>query len=113
LIKAEYGSWVWHGFKLLARMKGLRGGRFDPFGYTAERRMERQLIVDYHATMLSLLATLDTGNLAAAVAIAGLPEKVRGFGHVKAKAIAEFHSETARLLESYAARPKDAIEQAA
>jgi len=113
LIKAEYGSWVWHGFKLLARMKGLRGSRLDPFGYTAERRIERQLIVGYRATMLTLLATLDTGNLAAAVAIAGLPEKVRGFGHVKAKAIAEFHSETARLLGSYAARPKDAIEQAA
>ena len=46
LRKAEYGTWVFTAFKLLAKMRGLRGTAFDIFGYTRERRMERQLIRD-------------------------------------------------------------------
>jgi indolepyruvate ferredoxin oxidoreductase len=112
LMKAEYGSWVWHGFRLLAKLKKLRGTRFDPFGHTEERRMERQLIVEYRETMLSLLDRLDAGNLALAVEIAGLPEKVRGFGHVKAAAVAQYHAEREALLRKYAA-PQSGLPHAA
>ncbi|MGE5648683.1 MAG: indolepyruvate ferredoxin oxidoreductase family protein, partial [Bacillota bacterium] len=100
-LKARYGSWMWHGFRMLAKLKTLRGGAFDLFGYTAERRMERRLIDEYRATVLSLLDGLRTDNLALAAEIAALPEKIRGFGHVKAKAISQFRIEQEALLKKY------------
>ncbi|HZP64964.1 MAG TPA: indolepyruvate ferredoxin oxidoreductase family protein [Rudaea sp.] len=83
LRKAEYGSWVFTAFKLLAKLRGLRGTAFDIFGYTAERRHERQLIEDYFAAVEELLARLDRDNHALAVDIASIPEQIRGYGHVK------------------------------
>jgi indolepyruvate ferredoxin oxidoreductase len=83
LVKAKYGSWMWQAFRLLARLKVLRGTPFDPFGRTEERRMERQLIADYQASIEALLPKLREGNLAQAVELANLPEQIRGFGHVK------------------------------
>ena len=98
LVKAEFGSWMWSAFKLLAKLKGLRGGAFDVFGYTEERKMERALIAEYRELVGTVLAQLNAGNYDTAVALAQLPEKIRGFGHVKEKAVAEFHAEKARLL---------------
>ncbi|HEY0843768.1 MAG TPA: indolepyruvate ferredoxin oxidoreductase family protein [Noviherbaspirillum sp.] len=112
LVKAEYGSWVWHGFRLLAKLRKLRGTRLDVFGYTAERRMERMLIEDYRNTVLSLLDSLSSDNLPLAVEIASLPEKIRGFGHVKAKAVDQFRKERAVLLEKFPA-PKSGLPHAA
>jgi indolepyruvate ferredoxin oxidoreductase len=83
LKKAEYGPWVFKAFKLLAKLRGLRGGALDVFGYTAERRMERRLIADYGKTLDELLAGLDSDNHALAVDIASVPEFIRGYGHVK------------------------------
>ena len=74
---------MFRAFKLLAKLKGLRGGAFDVFGYTAERKMERQLIDDYFATVDELLAKLDRDNHALAVEIASIPEQIRGYGHIK------------------------------
>jgi indolepyruvate ferredoxin oxidoreductase len=98
LVKAEFGSWMWRAFKLLAKLKGLRGGAFDLFGYTAERRMERALIKEYREMIEGLLGPLDASNHAAAVELAGLPEQIRGFGHVKEKAVAEYRVRKAELL---------------
>ncbi|HMM56487.1 MAG TPA: indolepyruvate ferredoxin oxidoreductase family protein [Rudaea sp.] len=83
LRKGEYGSWVFGAFKLLAKLRFLRGGAFDVFGYTAERRTERALIDEYFATVEELLATLSRENLALAVDIASVPEQIRGYGHIK------------------------------
>jgi indolepyruvate ferredoxin oxidoreductase len=83
LVKAEYGGWVYKAFALLARLRGLRGSAFDIFGYSAERRGERQLITDYQATVDELLAGLDAERLELAVQIASIPEQIRGFGHIK------------------------------
>ncbi len=83
LRKAEYGPWVFSAFRLLAKLRGLRGSALDVFGYTAERRMERRLIADYGKTVDELLAGLSPGNLALAVDIASVPEQIRGYGHVK------------------------------
>jgi indolepyruvate ferredoxin oxidoreductase len=82
LVKGEYGPWVFTAFKLLKKLKFLRGGAFDIFGRTEERRMERQLIVDYKATLEELLGKLTLGNHALAVEIARIPESFRGYGHV-------------------------------
>jgi len=97
-MKAEFGGWMWGVFKLLAKMKGLRGGAFDLFGYTAERRMERALILEYRGMVEGMLDALDAGSHATAVALASLPEQIRGFGHVKEKAVAEYRMRQQELL---------------
>ena len=87
LVKAQYGSWVWQAFKVLAKLKFLRGTAFDPFGKTEERRMERQLVADYRASIEALLPRLFEDNLKQAVELASLPEHIRGFGHVKLESV--------------------------
>jgi indolepyruvate ferredoxin oxidoreductase len=101
LQKREYGAWVMPMFRILASLKRLRGTRLDPFGYTGERRTERRLIVEYRATVETLLATLDQGNHALAVQIAEVPESMRGFGHVKEKNVRLARQREASLLASY------------
>ncbi|MBW8898011.1 MAG: indolepyruvate ferredoxin oxidoreductase family protein, partial [Massilia sp.] len=100
LVKAEFGSWMWRAFRLLAKLKGLRGTAFDVFGHTAERRMERALVAEYRDMIEALLPSLDAANHAVAVELAALPEQIRGFGHVKEKAVAEYRVRTAELLSN-------------
>ena len=83
LVKRKFGPATFHLFKLLARLKGLRGTALDVFGRTEERRMERALIDEYRRTVEELIAGLQPGNHALAVEIARLPEQIRGYGHVK------------------------------
>ncbi len=83
LVKREFGPWILRAFGLLAKLRGLRGGRLDIFGYTAERRQERRDIADYEALLDSVLAELGDDNYAAALELARLPQQLRGFGHVK------------------------------
>jgi len=97
LLKQEYGPWVFTAFKLLKRLKFLRGGAFDVFGKTAERRMERQLIIDYRNTIDELLSGLSLGNHAMAVEIARLPEQIRGYGHVKEGNVAKVRARWSEL----------------
>ncbi|MFP6746042.1 MAG: indolepyruvate ferredoxin oxidoreductase family protein [Alphaproteobacteria bacterium] len=106
LKKREFGPWVLKLMPLLAAMKGLRGGTWDIFGRTAERRMERQLIVDYETTMASVLAGLDHDNHAMAVNIAEVPDRIRGFGHVKEKALKLAKKNEAEMLELFRAPSK-------
>ena len=102
LMKREYGPWMLRAFGLLAKLKGLRGGTFDVFGRTAERRMERQLIADYEQTVGGLLDTLDGGNVALAAEIASVPEHIRGFGHVKEAHFEKAKAREAELLKEWA-----------
>ena len=81
--KREFGGWVYPLFKLLAAFRWLRGTPLDIFGYTRERRMERQLIKEYEATVATMVEALTPENHAAAVALAGYPEAIKGYGHVK------------------------------
>jgi indolepyruvate ferredoxin oxidoreductase len=99
--KAEYGSWVWPVFKVLAQLKGLRGTPFDPFGRTAERQMERQLMLEYRERMTALLPMLNAERLPAAIMIAALPEKIRGFGHVKAASVQQYQQELTAAVATY------------
>ena len=82
-IKKTYGPWMMKAFGLLARLKFLRGTALDPFGRTAERRIERRLITDYEALIEEILGKLDHDRHRLAVALASLPEQIRGYGHVK------------------------------
>jgi len=98
LIKREFGPWVFTAFKLVKALRGLRGTPFDLFGYTAERRTERQLIGDYERTVDGLLATLDAGNVDLAAEIASIPEHIRGYGHVKEAHLHDARQREAELL---------------
>jgi len=98
LVKSEYGAWMKYAFRLLAPFKWLRNTAFDPFGYTAERRVERQLLHDYEATVNEILERLSKDNYKVAVRLASLPEKIRGFGHVKENNIAAYQRERETLL---------------
>ena len=102
LVKQQFGPWMWRAFQLLARGKRLRGSVFDPFGYSAERKMERALVQEYHHLIDALLLTLNAANHADAVALAALPEQIRGFGHVKDAAVARFRTAQAALLARHA-----------
>lgn len=100
-IKREYGPWMFSAFKLLARLKFLRGGKLDVFGYTAERRGERQLIADYLATVNTLLQRLDNDNVGLAAQIASIPEHIRGYGYVKDAHLHEAKAREAALLAQW------------
>ncbi|MFC0136263.1 indolepyruvate ferredoxin oxidoreductase [Massilia eurypsychrophila] len=101
LIKQEFGPWMMKAFGLLAKLKGLRGGALDVFGYTAERRMERALIGEYRQTVGALLAKLTADNLLSAVAIASIPEDIRGYGHVKERHLRAAKAKEAALLAAF------------
>ena len=101
LVKAQYGAWMKYAFKWLAKFKGLRGTALDPFGYTGERKMERGLIRDYEALVMEMLAMLSQKNHRTAVELASLPERIRGFGHVKENNVAAVAAERARLLQHF------------
>jgi indolepyruvate ferredoxin oxidoreductase len=88
-------------FKLLARLKFLRGTPFDMFGYSTERRTERQLVADYEALLDEILSKLTPDNHPLAVGLAAIPEKIRGFGHVKARHLAAAKADEAALLEQF------------
>jgi len=81
--KIELGRWMLPAMRWLAKGKGLRGGVFDIFGKTDERRMERELIVRYEARVRELLPQLNAERLKTATDIAAVPLAMRGFGHVK------------------------------
>jgi indolepyruvate ferredoxin oxidoreductase len=102
-LKSEFGGWLLPLFALLARFRFLRGTRFDVFGYSAERRLERQLIVDYERLVAELLAGLDSERHALAVELARIPEQIRGFGHVKARHLAAARAHEAELLAKWRA----------
>jgi indolepyruvate ferredoxin oxidoreductase len=101
LLKREYGSWMMGALGFLAGLKGLRGGPFDIFGRTAERRRERALIVEYEVLLRELTAGLDAENHALACEIAALPEMIRGFGHVKEANISDAKAREAELMARF------------
>ena len=105
LIKQSYGPWMLTAFGVLAKFKALRGTALDPFGRSAERQAERALIGEYEATIEQVLQALTAHNLSTAVALASLPEKIKGFGHVKERTMREAAAERLRLLARLNAPP--------
>jgi indolepyruvate ferredoxin oxidoreductase len=109
--KIELGSWTFTAFKWLARLKGLRGTALDVFGRTEERRMERRLIADYEALVDEVLASLTADNLNTAVDLARLPEKIRGYGHVKHANVVAVKQQWQRLLDRFHGHAPELVAQ--
>ena len=101
LIKQPFGPWMFTAFRLLAKLKGLRGTALDIFGRSAERRGERALIAEYRSCIEELLGTLDAARLGQAVEIARIPEEIRGYGHVKEKHVAAAHGKWQALMAAW------------
>lgn len=95
--KRSFGPWMLKAFGVLARFKFLRGSALDPFGHSAERRLERELIEEYEANVAYLLGELNGGNYRTAVALAEIPEQIRGYGHVKEAALAKAREQATQL----------------
>jgi indolepyruvate ferredoxin oxidoreductase len=95
--KRSFGPWMLKAFGVLARFKFLRGSMLDPFGHSAERRLERELIEEYEANVAYLLDELNAGNYRTAVALAEIPEQIRGYGHVKDAALAKAREQASQL----------------
>ena len=83
LRKRAFGPWIFSAMRILAKFKGLRGTPFDPFGRTEERRAERKMAEDYIGLAERIAGALQYSDYDTALALAALPEKIRGFGHVK------------------------------
>jgi indolepyruvate ferredoxin oxidoreductase len=101
--KSTYGPWKLPAFRVLAKMRRLRGGAFDVFGKTEERKRERALIGDYEKLVDELLASLTPHNYEDAVALASIPEHIRGYGHVKERHLADAKKREAELLARFRA----------
>ena len=95
--KRQFGPWMLKAFGVLARFKFLRGTPFDPFGYSAERRLELDLIEEYERNLDYLLKELNADNYRTAVALAELPEQIRGYGHVKEKSLPKVREQAQQL----------------
>ncbi|SHM12479.1 indolepyruvate ferredoxin oxidoreductase family protein [Roseibium suaedae] len=103
--KIAFGPWVFSAFKLLNRMKGLRGTWMDPFGRTAERRAERALVQSYRADLEAVLSKINGGNYGLLVEIARVPDQIRGFGPVKEANFAKAAEKRAQLMGQLNGKP--------
>jgi indolepyruvate ferredoxin oxidoreductase len=109
LKKQTYGPWMLGAFRVLARLRRLRGTAFDIFGRTAERRAERRLIAEYEAVLDEIERRLSPDNHAAAAELARLPLDIRGFGHVKEANLTRVKEREAELLARFQASPPPAL----
>ena len=102
--KSQYGSWIWPAFKLLRHLRAVRGSWLDIFGYTEERKRERQARDDYCALLTEICANLRPENYECAVEMASLPEKIRGFGPVRLSHMIEAEAELQALKKRFYAK---------
>ena len=112
LQKQQFGPWMLTVFKVLSRLKGVRGTALDVFGRTEERKMERALIDEYRQSIEEVLKKLALGNHATAVEIARIPELIKGYGHVKIRHLQTARPQWAALMASFR-QPATVIERQA
>ncbi|HZE91523.1 MAG TPA: DUF6537 domain-containing protein, partial [Rhizobacter sp.] len=103
-VKQRFGPWMLPVLRVLAKLKGLRGTPFDPFGRTPERREERGLIDEYRACIDELLTTLNADSVKLAAEIARIPEGIRGYGPVKARHLAAARLQWQTLMGTWRSR---------
>ncbi|MBS0303065.1 MAG: indolepyruvate ferredoxin oxidoreductase family protein, partial [Proteobacteria bacterium] len=106
LIKQKFGPGMLRNFRILARLKGLRGTALDVFGRTEERRTERALIGEYRASIEQVLQSLSADNHATALEIARIPEQIKGYGHVKERNLKAARERWDALMAQYREAPQ-------
>jgi indolepyruvate ferredoxin oxidoreductase len=104
-VKRTFGPWMMFGLRMLSKLKILRGTPLDFFGLQDERRMERTLIGEYESVLRDLMGELTPANYDLAVQIAMLPQKMRGYGHVKQKAVREVKKMQEQMLADFRETP--------
>jgi indolepyruvate ferredoxin oxidoreductase len=103
--KRAFGAWMMPLFKLLASMRGLRGTGFDIFGYSPDRRLERDLIAGYEKDVAAVLGVLSPVTLDTAIELLSLPDRIRGYGPVKEKSVHDAKARYAQLAADLANPP--------
>jgi indolepyruvate ferredoxin oxidoreductase len=96
--KIRLGTWFAPAFKALRAMKGLRGTALDVFGYAPVRRVERQLIDEYRGLIETVLAKLAPANHDVLVAVAQLPDEIRGYEQIKLDSVKRFRDSATKLV---------------
>jgi indolepyruvate ferredoxin oxidoreductase len=95
--KRAFGAWMMPLFRMLAGLRGLRGTALDVFGYSADRRLERDLIAGYEKDVATVLSVLSPITLDTAIELLSLPDRIRGYGPVKEKAVQDAKARYAQL----------------
>jgi len=103
--KRAFGVWMLPVFRTLAKLRGLRGTTFDIFGYSADRRLERDLIAGYEKDVATVLGLLSPVTIDTAVELLSLPDRIRGYGPVKEKAVQDAKARYAQLAADLATPP--------
>ncbi len=112
-LKRQFSARILPLFRLLARMKGLRGTAFDIFGYNKDRKMERELIAGYERDIETVLRLVSPANVDIAVELLSLPDRIRGYGPVKEKAITDARARYEQLAKDLINPPPAARQMAA
>ena len=99
--KTAFGAWILKIFPLLAAMKILRGTAFDVFGHTEERKRERQWLSDYEAMLEEVAVHLTAENINQAITLLAVPQDIKGFGHVREKAMKAAALRVSALKEAF------------
>ncbi|MVF13474.1 indolepyruvate ferredoxin oxidoreductase family protein [Ketobacter sp. MCCC 1A13808] len=99
--KRSFGPWMLKAFKLLSKLKGLRGTPFDIFGYFPERKMERRLIVEYRELIDSVIGNLNEDNIEIGIKIAAAAREIGGYGPVKEESVQRYHAELKNWLQAF------------
>ncbi|WP_461537944.1 indolepyruvate ferredoxin oxidoreductase family protein [Spongorhabdus nitratireducens] len=97
--KRAFSEKVMPVFRMLAKMKGLRGTPLDPFSWTEDRRLERRIIREYEQDLKLLEKHLGSHNYDEACELAKLPFIIRGYGPVKEANYAKAQEQRTRLLD--------------
>jgi indolepyruvate ferredoxin oxidoreductase len=103
--RAFSASWMMPLFKILAKLKVLRGTPFDVFAYSLDRRLERDLIAGYEKDVATVLGLLSPVNLDTAIELLSLPDRIRGYGPVKEKAVQDAKVRYAQLAADLVSPP--------
>ena len=103
--KRAFGAWMMPVFRLLAGMRVLRGTVLDIFAYSADRRLERDLIAGYEKDVAHILSVLSPLTLPIAIELLSLPDRIRGYGPVKEKAVQDAKARYAQLAADLANPP--------
>jgi indolepyruvate ferredoxin oxidoreductase len=97
--KLKLGRWFVPAFRLLYRMRRLRGTRLDPFGPAKVRRVERVLITEYESMVAEALTLLTPDTHDTAAELLELPDVIRGYEEIKLRNVVLYRKRADAILK--------------